>query len=40
MGFEGAYFRLRMDTVSCSEKSLRIYQITKDNSMLKTASAL
>lgn len=40
MGFESAYFRLRMDTVSSSERSLRINQITKDKSMLKTASAL
>lgn len=40
MGFEGACFRMRMDTLSSSEMSLRIYQITKDNCMLKTASAL
>jgi len=31
MGFENAYFRMRMGKVISSERSLRIYQITKEN---------
>jgi hypothetical protein len=39
MRSEDAYLMIRVDTESSSERSLCIYQITKDNSMLKTARA-
>jgi hypothetical protein len=39
MRFEDAYFGMRIDIVSSSERSLRIYQIALGNIVLKTASA-